>query len=146
MAMTYNPWVGQILFPGSEVIPEETGPPVADIGLQEIPLDNTPNHTFDIMLDVDGETRGFRFTMRYNTIAEYWVMTVIDPVANVFLLDSIPLLTGDFPAGNLLRQHGHLEIGCATVVKSGSPKLTDYPDDTTLGTDFILLWGNTQHG
>ena len=58
------------------------------------------------------------------------------------LLTDVPLLCGVFPAGNILGQFAYLAIGSAYIVNvSGVSQ--DSPDDTNLGTDFQLIWGDS---
>lgn len=79
--------------------------------------------------------------LRYNELAHSWFMTIRK--AGVVVLDSLPFVTGNAPACNILRQHSYLGIGSAYVINaSGVAK--DSPDDTDLGTDFVLVWSDTQ--
>ena len=110
------------------------------MALQQIPLDNSPNQTFSIALNVDGNNLTLQLAIRFNTMAGYWVMSVSDANGNL-LLACIPLLTGVWPAANLLSQFGYLKIGSAYVVSYGAT--IDYPDSTTLGSQFQLWWGDT---
>ena len=110
--------------------------------LQMIPLDSSPNQTLQTTLTVDGRNITLGITLRYNEIASYWVMTVIDPPTNEIILDSIPLITGQFPAGNILAQYSYLGIGSAYILPT-SKGGRDAPDSANLGTDFVLVWGDT---
>lgn len=114
---------------------------------QIIPLDNSPNQTFQVPVNVvtatqpTGQVVILSVILRYNDEAGYWVMTFQDSSGNL-LLDSIPLLPGENSAVNILGQYAYLQIGSAAVVNySGTTK--DHPDNTDLGTDFILVWGDT---
>jgi len=106
------------------------------MSLQQIPLDNSPNQSFTITVTVDNENITLNNRLCYNSQCSRWMMSVAQKGAT--LLGSIPLVTGP----NLLAAHSYLGIGSAYVVNVGASTL-DSPDDTTLGTDFILLWGNT---
>jgi hypothetical protein len=105
---------------------------------QQIPLDNSPNQSMDITLSVDGSNINLSLFLYYSEIAGYWIMDIKKDGTNV--LTSIPLVTGL----NLLEQYSYLRIGSAFLVKAGETGL-DYPDssDKSLGTDFVLLWGDT---
>jgi hypothetical protein len=84
----------------------------------------------------------FDFTLRYNWVAEYWIMSVADAVSGQMLVSDIPLIAGEFPAANLLEQYEHLRIGAAVLVKT-NPDNTDHaPNGKNLGTDFQLVWGD----
>jgi hypothetical protein len=60
----------------------------------------------------------------------------------ILLVDSLPIITGIFPAANLLEQYQYLRIGSAVVVPVGSPATVE-PDNTNLGSEFALVWGDT---
>jgi hypothetical protein len=104
----------------------------------QLPVNNSPNQEFDITLPVDNANLKLHFTLRYNTVAEYWVMDITNKETGVMLLTAIPLLTGS----NLLEQYTYLGIGSAYVLKAGDSSLEN-PDDKSLGTDFLLVWGDT---
>ena len=103
-------------------------------------MTNDPNQTFQTTMEVNGKNLTLKFNVRYNEIAGYWVMTVMDSQNNI-LLDSIPIITGVYPAANILGQYAYLLIGSAVVINNGNAKL-DSPDDSTLGTDFLLAWAD----
>jgi len=105
-----------------------------------IPLTTNPNQTFISTLPIDNKNIELKFYIRYNTEAEYWTMSITDVSTQTLLIDSLPLLTGF----NLLEQYDYMGIGKAFIIKSGSPN-TENPDDTNLGTDFLLGWcGNNE--
>ena len=106
-----------------------------------VPLDNSPNQSFDISLATAGVVFTLKVTLRYNETAHYWVMTIKDAAGNL-LLDSIPFVTGDWPAANILGQHSYLNLGSAYVVNASNVAL-DYPDAATLGREFVLIWSDT---
>lgn len=108
---------------------------------QLIPLTTSPNQTFQSTLAVDGKNITLEFNLKYNEIAEYWVMKITNS-DKVILLDSIPLVPGNDSAGNILEQYGYLGIGSAFIVKA-SAIADDRPNDMTLGNQFILVWGDT---
>jgi hypothetical protein len=112
------------------------------MSVQLIPLNATPNQTFQSTLSVDSKNITLEFNLRYNEIAGYWVMKLTETVNNTVLVDSIPLIPGGYPADNILDQYSYLGIGSAFIVKSSSVS-ADYPDDNNLGTDFLLIWGDT---
>jgi hypothetical protein len=111
---------------------------------QIIPLTNDYNQQFDCTLSIDGNNKVLTFFINYNETAGYWMMKISDPNNNgEVLLNSIPLLTGYGDVANILNQYEYLAIGSAYLLNiSGSDQ--DYPDNLTLGTDWILVWGDTQ--
>jgi Domain of unknown function (DUF6983) len=117
------------------------GDTIAGAG-QMVPLSNEPNQTVNVSLNVDGKALDLTLLIRYSEIAGYWLMTIEDKRGTI-LLENLPLVTGNNPAGNLLGQFAYLGIGSAFVVNASSLNQQDYPGMSTLGTDFVLIWGNT---
>jgi hypothetical protein len=109
---------------------------------QILPTDTTPNQTFTAALTIGSSQKTLQFNLRYNEMAGYWVMTIIDPSSGSMLLDSLPLVTGDYPAANLLGQYGYLGLGSLCLINASNTTKIDYPDDSNLGTDFVLVWGS----
>lgn len=108
-----------------------------------IPLSTAPNQTFNCTLPIDGKNRPLSFKLRYNTIAKYWNLTVIDARTNETIIDALPIMVGEYPAANLLEQYDYLNLGSAVVVREGDLKQAVNPDDTNLGTEYYLVWGDT---
>jgi hypothetical protein len=109
---------------------------------QIVPLSSNPNQSFLANLTVDGAALKLNLSFRFNEIAQYWTMSVAD-VNNVTILASVPLLTGSWPAANILGQYRYKQIGSCYLlnVTNGGSDL-DNPTGQNLGTDFILLWGD----
>jgi hypothetical protein len=107
-----------------------------------IPLSTTANQTLTITPIVDGSPLTLELELNYNEMANYWVMSISNGQGNL-LLTSIPLITGSYPAANILGQYGYLEIGSAYIINASNTPLTDYPNNYSLGTDFVLIWGDT---
>jgi len=108
---------------------------------QIIPLDVSPNQTLLVPLAINGGITRLNLFIYYNDIALYWVMNVKDQYLND-IISGIPLITGDWPAANLLRAQQYLGIGSCYIVNNSNTVLTDYPNDTNLGTGFLLLWSD----
>lgn len=106
-----------------------------------IPLTTAPNQRLVINPLVDGTPITLNLVLSFNEMAQYWVMAIFDVAGNP-LLSSIPLITGSYPAANILGQYGYLGIGSAYVINASNSTL-DYPNNTNLGTDFVLIWGDT---
>ena len=58
------------------------------------------------------------------------------------LLASLPLVPGMYPAGNLLSQYAYLGIGAAYLFPV-TATAEEWPGETTIGTDWALIWGDT---
>jgi len=110
------------------------------MSLQVVPLSSS-SQTTTVQLQVDGNPLTLVLVVKWSAMAGYWVMTIYDAQDNL-LLDSIPLVTGWYPAANLLAQYGYLQIGSAHIINLGVDA-SDYPGSTDLGVGFILLWGDT---
>ena len=110
-----------------------------------VPLTSGTNQTLTCSLPVDGANVTLTFEFTWNTPGDYWYMSVTDSNNNL-LLDAVPVITGQYPAANLLQQYQYLGIGSAYLVPASST-LPDNPDFTTLGTSatsttptFLLIW------
>jgi len=100
-----------------------------------IPVTSNPNQIFNISIPIDEKNLKLKFLISYNRIAEYWSMTIFDYRVNEIVLTGIPLLTGQ----NLLAQYAYLNLGSAYLVNL-TGNLPDTPDDTNLGTAFLLVF------
>jgi hypothetical protein len=107
-----------------------------------IPLTTAPNQSMTVNLPINGGTTTLNLTIYYNENGingNHWVMDIADQYGNP-LVNSVPLVTGVWPGGNILAPFDYLWIGSATVLNlSGSA--TDIPDSTSLGTGYVLAWG-----
>jgi len=110
------------------------------MALQVVPLSSS-SQTITAQLQVDGAPLTLVLTIKWSAMAGYWVLTVSGAQGNL-LVDGVPLVTGWYPAANLLAQFGYLKIGSAYVLNLGIDN-SDYPGNTDLGTGFILVWGDT---
>lgn len=108
---------------------------------QVIPLTPSPNQSLTVQLQVDGAPLTLNLLIRWSSMAGYWVMTILDS-SNNLLLDSIPLITGWYPAANILAQYIYLGIGSAYIINDGN-STSDYPGVTDLGSAWSLLWDDT---
>jgi hypothetical protein len=108
---------------------------------QIIPLTPSPNQSFAVTLQVDGAPLTLNLAIRWSEMAGYWVMTIFNSAMDL-LLDSIPLITGWYPAANILAQYGYLKIGSAYILNDGNSN-SDYPGRSDLGSAFSLLWSDT---
>lgn len=113
------------------------------MGNQLVPLSNAPNQSLVVPLNIDGGVTDLYFRLVFNEVAQYWVITILDASGNI-LLDSIPLITGNAPAANVLGQFKYMNLGSAQIINASGKLLTnDYPTKVDLGTDFVLIWGDT---
>jgi hypothetical protein len=111
------------------------------LSAQVIPLNSAPNQRLSLSLNVDGKVLAIQLAVRYNQMANYWQMSVFDQ-NGILLLEPIPMLTGAYPAANLLEQNAYMQIGSAFVINVTGTTL-DYPQANNLGSDFLLVWDDT---
>lgn len=107
---------------------------------QLIPLTQAPNQVFSVQLTVDGNSLTLNFVLSYSAMAGWWQLQISDVQGNL-LLASVPLITGYYPAANILAQYGYLQIGSAYMLNTGNDP-NDFPSSSDL-TQFSLLWGDT---
>lgn len=112
----------------------------------EIPLDPNPDQQFNITVTVGEENVGLILHLRYNTEGEFWHMDVSDGSTEEMLLSNVPLLTGEYPAADILRQFEYIGIGQAIVLKVTDGASGDFPNLDNLGSDYILVWGKADEG
>lgn len=102
-----------------------------------IPITAAPNQTFNCKVSVDGKNLVLHFRTRFNEVAGYWLVSLSDSKGNEYIVN-MPIL----PAENLLEQYSYLGIGSAFIIKSSA--ITDvWPTANTLGTEWSLLWSDT---
>jgi hypothetical protein len=106
---------------------------------QIIPLTTAPNQTFSAQLTVNGSPLTLNFTLSFSEMAGYWQLAVSDVNGNP-LIASVPLVTGLYPAANMLAQYQYMNIGSAYLLNTGNAP-TDYPGTDDL-SQFSLLWGD----
>jgi len=113
-----------------------------------LPITAGSNQTFTSTLPVDGGNVTLTFAFTWNEQGGYWWVTITDVNGNL-LLDGVPVITGLYPAANLLRQYQYLGIGSAYLVPN-SATLPDNPDFSNLGTSttaglqtFSLIWSDS---
>jgi hypothetical protein len=111
------------------------------VSLQTIPLTSSPQQSFTVQLQVDGGPLTLQLTISWSEMAGYWVMSISD-ANGVLLVDSVPIITGVYPAANLLAQQQYLQIGSAYILNLGNSQ-ADYPGVNNLGSDFVLIWDDT---
>ena len=108
-----------------------------------IPVTSDPDNTMAVInVDINGERMQFLFRFRFNVSMEYWFMDVSNAVDGTPYLSGIPLVTGEYPAADLLEQFHYKGIGRAVIVKMMDTPTTDIPKEKNLGVEFTLSWGD----
>jgi hypothetical protein len=106
-----------------------------------IPLTTAPNQSMTVNLPINGGTTTLNLTIYYNENGingNHWVMNIADQYGNP-LVNSVPLVTGVWPGGNILSPWDYLWIGSCFCLNVSGGSL-DIPDASSLGSAFILLW------
>lgn len=111
--------------------------------MYKIPLTNSPNQTFTCTIPVNGENKTFTFNLNYNYIAKYWLMSLSDTQTEQFIVANIPLLSSTYNFANILRQFDYKMIGNAYIAPiSSKDAAASMPDNKTISTSYVLLWGD----
>jgi len=108
---------------------------------QILPVTNNPNQVIQTTLSIDGQQLTVKILLSFNSMAGYWVMDIQDQNGNELYV-GIPVLTGYWPAANLLEQQQYLGIGAVYIINASQSPL-DSPNTSSFGSDFLLLWGDT---
>lgn len=88
-------------------------------------------------MSINEITLTLNLSVQYNEWAGYWTLNIKDSFNNP-LISSIPLLTGYWPASNILMPYSYLQIGRAFLLNT-TGGASDWPDNTNL-SQFLLLW------
>jgi hypothetical protein len=106
---------------------------------QIVPLTSAPNQSIRVTLNVNGASVTLNLRVYFNAAGGFWVMDIADQIGKA-LVSSVPLITGAWPAANILAPFDYLKIGSAFVINVGSA--SEWPNTTNLGSGFRLLWDN----
>lgn len=109
--------------------------------MYKIPLTNSPNQTFNVIVPVNDENKDLTITLNYNEVADYWAATIAETQTGNVLISQIPLLESYHDFSNILIQMGYMEIGSAFVIAIEETPICR-PDENDLGTKYILVWGD----
>lgn len=111
--------------------------------MYKIPLTNSPNQSFNVIVPVNDENKDLTLTLNYNEVADYWSLTIADTQTGQDLVSQIPMLESYNDFSNILIQLGYLEIGSAFVIALDETPLFR-PNEDDLGTKYILVWGDNE--
>ena len=104
----------------------------------EIPLDCTPEsrQSFKLTLGADRNIH-LKLTLRYLDRHDVWLAEIMDLKTGTLIISGMPLVLGI----NMLGQFGYKDIGEAYVIRN-RPSELQHPDNKTLGSMFLLIWGD----
>ncbi|MGG3012301.1 hypothetical protein ABEO98_22805 [Brevibacillus parabrevis] len=106
-----------------------------------LPITPGMNQSFTCTLPVDDKNITLDFTLTYNEPAGYWFMSIRKNDTGVLLIDALPLLNGEYPSANLLKQYSYLAIGSAVIISKSGKDST--PTFDSLGREHFVAWGDT---
>ena len=104
-----------------------------------IPLTNAPNSTQDFKVTIGEENKHIKLYLRYLDRFDLWLADIVDYSTGIPLVNGIPFVMGE----NFLGQYKYLGIGDAYVVNQ-YPTALQHPDNKTLGSTFLLIWGTNE--
>ena len=103
-----------------------------------IPLDCTPFSQRTFKLTLEGNRNvNILLKLRYHDLYDLWLADIIDNATGTALIVSLPMVLGI----NLLEQYEYMNIGKA-YLKAVEPTDLMQPDNKTLGSTFVLIWGD----
>lgn len=106
--------------------------------MYKVPVTSAPNQTIFFTITINGVNLSLELFLRF--IDEtYWIMDISNHETGQIYLTSIPLVTADDPAQNLLTPYDYLGIGTAYIVATDNIS-DDGPTSDNLGTSWALLW------
>lgn len=106
----------------------------------KIPLNNQPFSERSFKLTLDGGKRNvnIKLKLRYHDLCDYWTAAVFDGSTGKMLIDTMPVVCGV----DLLGQFQHLNLGSAYIMPTARNMDLMMPDNKSLGTAFVLIWGD----
>ena len=105
-----------------------------------LPIVPAKNQDFVCTLPVGDRNITLDFSLTYNTPGRYWFMAIADHDTGKRLIDSLPLLPGDYPAANLLAQYDYLNIGSVFLLSATNDN--SMPTFDSLGKDHFIVWND----
>ena len=127
--------------PGASAAGRQGGPPsiVPILTGQIIPLNNSPNQSLQVALATFSGSLTLNLQVSFNEVGQFWVMSIYDQSFNPVVSD-VPLLTGYWPAANILGPWSYANIGGAYVINQ-SGGAGDWPGANGWGSGgYLLLW------
>lgn len=111
--------------------------------MYKIPLKPFPNQKFKITIPVDGDNLTLNLSLSYNSVGNYWMLSILDKQNNVLISNINVFTTFGEVQSNLLYMYSYLNLGSIRVVPLKKNNVS-MPNDKNLGVDFILVWGDTE--
>ena len=103
-----------------------------------IPIDSSPNQSFQVSLPFETTNRPIQFEVSFNDLSSYWVLNLFDPTEGVYLLTAVPLV----PGLDILGQYQYLNLGHLFLLNTGDEFFREWPIRETLGAFWTLVWSD----
>lgn len=116
--------------------------------LSVLPVTSDQNQTFEVSLPIDSANRRLKFFFSWNPVGQYWQFDLFDLNNNgVQLLSNMPVFSIDYPYNNIILRYEYKEVGSLYLVNVGNSKSgnADRPNIDNLGTDWVMVWGDTPY-
>lgn len=121
-------------------IPGLASLPLLPSNAQLVPLSPLPNQSPLVTVQVNGGPVSLSINQYYNRIGGFWAMDIATPAGKP-LVSSVPLLTGSWPAANVMAPFEYLGIGSWYIINQNGAT-TDWPNSSNLGTGFVAIVGD----
>jgi len=109
---------------------------------QIIPAPSSLNERKTITIEADSVKHTLQLRFRFMETLSLWHMSIYDPKTGSCMAESIPLLSGLYPAADLLGPFGSLGIGSACIIPLVKVPTTANPSKSNFGTEYVLVWGD----
>lgn len=109
--------------------------------MYKVPLTNSPNQTFSIVIPVNGENINFTIFLSYNENAKYWLMTLTKTLTQEEVFCNLPLLCSFDKYSNMIYQLDYKEVGEIMIVPIQETQ-SSMPNDEDIGIKYVMVWGD----
>lgn len=116
--------------------------------LSILPVTSDQNQTFEVSLPIDSNNRRLKFFFSWNPVGQYWQFDLFDQnKEGIQLLSNMPVFSIDAPYNNIILRYEYKEVGSLYLVNVGnsSGDIKDRPNINNLGTDWVMVWGDTPY-
>lgn len=108
----------------------------------QIPLTCASDRTINFNVTLpgdDGKKRNVNIELRLRYLDRYdvWLADVTELATGAIISLGVPLVPGE----DILRQTGYKGVGEAYIMQA-LPTSLQHPDNKTLGSTFVLIWGD----
>lgn len=109
-----------------------------------IPLTCTPFVTQDFKITLKNRTinKNIKLVTYYLDLYDAWLADIYDNATDECLVTAVPLVCGV----NILGQFDYLGLGEAFIESVSDSTTLEHPDNKTLGSEFVLIWGDDSDG